>query len=199
VSDGKALPPPRNLQYCWFERKFTVEDELRATSPVPAAPIAAEGLESSISQIGMVLPHRCLRESSRSKLTPRPDIDQRRSSAVRTWTECDCPRAGLPLRAIRQWLPRLAATISNCWDEQRFGEQISAMPECAVQPSITAKLMEMHTRPVTASGSADVVYFLGLLGRSERAGPDSVSCVQYRMSTSSERTWPWTNKLQGED
>lgn len=33
--------------------------------------------------------------------------------------------AGLPLRSVPRWLPGLAVPISNCWVEQRLGEQLS--------------------------------------------------------------------------
>ena len=107
-------------------RKLAVERELESQICATRRPHCRECFESCIAQIGMV----CHTPSHRpEQLIQAPARGQRsttaRPFAARISIECDCQQAGLPSRSVHRWLPRLATPISNCWDEQRFGEQLS--------------------------------------------------------------------------
>src|SRR5258708_28111422 len=75
---------------------------------------------------------------------PRPMFDHR--PAV-TWTECDCQRAGLPLRSVPRRLPGLAAPILGCRDEQSPGERLSVLARIGKLPSTSHAQTHRHSIP----------------------------------------------------
>jgi len=110
--------------------------------------------------------------------------------AIRTWIDCDCQRADLLSQSALLWPPRLAAPISDCWDESCLAEPLSGRDRIArLQPWSRGKRPGDYNAHTAALPSPVIVDFLvPALRVGVGRNSDQPFVSVHRMSRSSERT-----------